>query len=325
MSATPVVSFVVPSYNYGRYLRACIDSILCQEGGYDLEVIVIDDASGDDSCQILQSYTDPRIRVYYHKKNKGHVDTINEGFELARGRFIARIDSDDRYRPYFLQETLSAFERIPKVAVVHANAAWIDAEGRVLEEFPYHPRGSREFTGSELLPLLKTNFLPAPTAIARREAWDDALPIPAGMGFSDWYLSLRMARERVFHYVPRSLAEYRIHGEGLHLKMILDRTEEPTVLRVLDDIFERGSFSAKFKRSIYANQYKMLADKYFGARMMSDARRCYMKTVGLRPSAAFEAGILRRSLATLIGYKNYEALKSLILGSGKKGDGVYSV
>src|SRR6266571_2177447 len=95
---TPLVSFVVPCYNYGRYLPDCLASIFGQEGAHDFEVIVIDDGSTDNTSEVLRSFTDPRMEVICHSKNLGHVATVNEGLRQARGTFVARIDPDDRYR-----------------------------------------------------------------------------------------------------------------------------------------------------------------------------------------------------------------------------------
>src|SRR5580698_1497884 len=106
----PLVSFVVPSYNYARFLPDCLNGIFNQEGGYDFEVIAVDDASSDNSVEVLESFAhDPRLRIVRHERNQGHVKTVNEGLAAARGQFVARIDSDDRYRPEFLRTLLPKF------------------------------------------------------------------------------------------------------------------------------------------------------------------------------------------------------------------------
>src|SRR6266516_262553 len=76
---TPLVSFVVPCYNYGQSLADCLRSIFGQEGGYDFEVIVVNDGSTDNTQQILHTFADPRLRVSIHLVNRGHVTTINAG------------------------------------------------------------------------------------------------------------------------------------------------------------------------------------------------------------------------------------------------------
>src|SRR5262245_28610138 len=127
----PLVSFVVPCYNYGRYLDSCLASIFGQEGQHDFEVIVVDDASTDNTLEVLHAFTDPRLRIIYHRVNLGHVATINEGLSQARGTFIARIDPDDRYRPYFLTTVLEKFLAFPDVGMVYGDAALINEHGEI--------------------------------------------------------------------------------------------------------------------------------------------------------------------------------------------------
>src|SRR6266581_5785995 len=107
MSSSPLVSIVVPCYNYGQFLPDCLSSIFGQENIHDFEVIAIDDASQDNTDEILRSFHDSRLRIIRHSQNRGHVYTVNEGLTEARGQFIARIDPDDRYRPYFLSAALA--------------------------------------------------------------------------------------------------------------------------------------------------------------------------------------------------------------------------
>ena len=93
----PLATIVVPSYNYGRYLGECLDSIFGQTVS-NFEVIVIDDGSTDDTAGVLTKVVDPRLRVITHRANKGLISTLNEGLGAARGRYVARIDADDKYR-----------------------------------------------------------------------------------------------------------------------------------------------------------------------------------------------------------------------------------
>src|SRR5204862_51821 len=81
----PLVSFVIPCYNYGRFLSDCLNSIFIQEGNYNFEIIAVDDASTDDTLEVLERFRDPRLRVMRHERNKGHVKTVNEGLAAARG------------------------------------------------------------------------------------------------------------------------------------------------------------------------------------------------------------------------------------------------
>ena len=93
-----VVSILMPVYKTAHYLRDAVDSILSQSFA-DFELIVLDDCSPDNAQEILDTYTDPRIVRYRGEKNVGLSNILNVGIEMARGKFIARMDSDDLSMP----------------------------------------------------------------------------------------------------------------------------------------------------------------------------------------------------------------------------------
>jgi glycosyltransferase involved in cell wall biosynthesis len=321
VSHTPLVSFVVPCYNYGRYLPDCLASIFGQEDESNFEVIAIDDASTDDTARVFTSLSDPRLQVIRHAKNRGHVWTVNEGLGLARGKFVARIDPDDRYRPSFLRTVLPKFKQFPEVGLVYGDAALIDDEGRLTAERSDLVHGHADFKGNELVGLLEQNRVCAPTAIARREMWHQALPIPEGLAFNDWYFNVMMARRCEFYYVDRVLADYRVHASNHHMRVVRDRTEESSILSLLDRVFSEVESSKdledskrKAKSRVYARQYLTLADKYFGMDMYSDARRCYWASLKTRPSYLLDAVVQRRLAATIIGRGSYELSKRVVKG-----------
>jgi glycosyltransferase involved in cell wall biosynthesis len=112
----PLVSVVVPSFNYARFLSACLDSIT-QQDYRPLELIVIDDASSDDSWALLESYADSaaarsvyggRIRIVRNERNLGAHASLNRGIALAKGDLIAIINADDLFGPNRLSRMVSA-------------------------------------------------------------------------------------------------------------------------------------------------------------------------------------------------------------------------
>lgn len=315
----PLISFVVLCYNHGRFLGDCLNSILRQEGDYPFEIIFVDDASTDDSQAVARTFTDPRIRFIFHDKNRGHIASVHDGLREARGAYIARIDSDDRYRSYYLKEVLDVFRRFPEVGLVYGDAALINERGEVAAETSDRVHGGEDFRGNEFARLLEENFICAPTVIARREAWCKTLPVPQGLAFHDWYFTLMMAREYDFYYVDRVLADYRVHAANLHTAIIKNKTEEPSIFWLLDRIFrERESSDAlerekrRVRRRVYGAHYLTLANKYFGCHMNKDARRCYLKAIRHKPSYLLRFDVTRRLAATYIGRKAYETSKSSV-------------
>jgi glycosyltransferase involved in cell wall biosynthesis len=318
-TAEPLVSFVVPCYNYGRYLPDCLDGIFAQHGYTDFEILAVDDCSTDDTPEVLARYADPRLRVFRHEVNRGHVVTVNEGLAAARGRFVARIDPDDRYRPNFLKTLLPRFEESPRVGLVYGDAALIDHAGNVTAPSCDAVHGGKDFRGSELLAILEKNFLCAPTAVARREAWQKHLPIWEGLAFNDWYFNVMIARDYEFCYVNEVVADYRVHATNWHARVAADKTEEPSLFRVLDWVFAHPEADPELearKRAargrIYAAHYLDLGRKYFGIGYDADARRCFWQVWRRRPRAMLRAEPLRLFLATYLGRGRYEAVKRLM-------------
>ncbi len=91
----PEVSVVIPAYNHEQFIGAAVESVL-QQTVDDLELIVINDGSTDTTGDIVQSYTDPRI-IYRYQDNQDAFNTINRGLKMARGRYVAILNSDDIY------------------------------------------------------------------------------------------------------------------------------------------------------------------------------------------------------------------------------------
>src|SRR3954471_10856615 len=236
----PLVSFVVPCYNYGRYLRDCLDGILALEGGYGIEIIVINDASTDNTMEIARAYTDPRIHVIDRKVNRGHAHTVNEGLTACTGKYVVRIDPDDRHRPNFLTATVPILEAYPEVGMVYGNVALIDPEGRITEDCADVDHGGRDFKGMELIPLLKKNYVCAPSVIARKEAWMGGWPCPEWLAFNDWYYTIMIARRWELYYVNEVVADYRVHPSNHHTKVSRDGSEERSVLWLLGRVYEES-------------------------------------------------------------------------------------
>ena len=307
MNTSPKVSFVVPCYNYGRYLEDCLSSIFNQDLKEDFEVIVIDDASTDNTQDVIKKFKSANLIPIIHDKNMGHVISINKGLYAAKGDFIARIDADDRYRSNFLSETLPIFYKNPEVGLVYGDPAIINEKGEItLKKCNTH---SNDFKKNVFIDLLKKNFICAPTTIARKEAWQEALPIPEGFNFSDWYLSLKMARKFEFYYVDKIIADYRVHSNNWHSKITKDKSEEETILKILNSF--KDDFK-EYRNEIYAAQYLDLANKYFGNYMDHDAKRCYLKAIRYKPGILLNQSVARRLLGTLITRNNYEKLKSVL-------------
>lgn len=126
-----LVSVVMPVYNSGRFIDDAIRSVLAQTY-QNWELLVVDDSSTDDSVPIVERFAqqDSRIRLYHNANRKGMPSAPrNEGVQLAKGRYIAFLDSDDCWLPTKLEEQVRLFED-EKTAIVYSNYEKMDEDGK---------------------------------------------------------------------------------------------------------------------------------------------------------------------------------------------------
>lgn len=127
MMKHPLVTVVMSVYNGERHLRASVDSVLAQTFS-DFEFIIIDDGSTDRTRAVLDSYSDPRIRVY-SQRNCGLAPSLNRGISLARGRFIARQDADDVSHPERFAREVAFLGGNREVGLVGTHVSFINDKG----------------------------------------------------------------------------------------------------------------------------------------------------------------------------------------------------
>ena len=126
----PVVSVLMPVYKTAPYLREAMDSMLSQTFA-DFELIVLNDCSPDDADEILDAYDDPRIVRYKGEKNAGLSNVLNAGIEMAKGKYIARMDSDDISLPNRLQVQVDYLEAHPEIDLVSVGMQLFGAKNEV--------------------------------------------------------------------------------------------------------------------------------------------------------------------------------------------------
>ena len=124
------VSVIIPTYNRARYVRESIQSVLSQTYG-DLEVIVVDDGSTDETAEVIGAISDPRLR-YLRQDHVGRSKARNYGLSVARGKYIAFLDSDDLYLPNKVELQVDYLNKHPGTGMVYTSAYCIDDVGELL-------------------------------------------------------------------------------------------------------------------------------------------------------------------------------------------------
>ena len=141
----PQVTVFIPVYNRRAFIGPAIESMLAQTFE-DFELLIVDDGSTDGGLEIMRSYEDPRVRVVANERNQGIPKTRNRGLELARGEYIALLDSDDVSVPDRLARQVEFLDRNPLYAEVGAWSQAMDESGTPLRSVkiqPTHPEEVR--------------------------------------------------------------------------------------------------------------------------------------------------------------------------------------
>ncbi|OHB73454.1 MAG: hypothetical protein A2V70_06785, partial [Planctomycetes bacterium RBG_13_63_9] len=200
-----MITTVITSYNKGPYLADAIRSALDQDYASH-EVIVVDDGSTDDTCEVAKAFGD-RIR-YVRQPNRGQAHARNRGTREARGQFVAFLDGDDRWRPGKLSAQIALFGNNHRLGVVYADCVAL-RDGRATGLSRGETRGL--YRGNVLDRLLVDNVVPFSSTLVRREYLLDVGMFDESVRVADDYdLWLRMARKYEFDYVDEVFLEYRL-------------------------------------------------------------------------------------------------------------------
>lgn len=217
---SPLVSILVPSFNGARWLREALDSILAQTYR-PIEVLLLDDASIDETPAIAESYGD-RIRYVRQPKNLGIYDNVNVGIQQARGELIATYHADDIYEPTIVEKQVAYLEAHPSVGAVFCADIFVDAEGHEYGRMvlPREVRGQAPLDYPVVLNTLltyKNRFLVCPTAMVRADVHRDVGVYDQARyrNTADLEMWLRISRAYPIAVLEEHLMKYRhFHGNS---------------------------------------------------------------------------------------------------------------
>jgi len=278
VAEAPRVSAIIPTYNYARYVAAAVESVLSQSFD-DLEIVVVDDGSTDETRETLR-HLSTRIR-YVPQAHRGLAATRNAGIRVSRGRYLAFLDSDDLWLPDKVSMQVARLDAEPAVGLVYTEATLFNDESPT--EIP-HSFWSDHPSGKILPRLLRHNVVPSPTPMVRRELFEQVGPFDERLSAcEDWDMWIRIAQVSEFSYVDRVLAKYRVHAAN----MSLDHERMMTNgLRVLEKAFSSPNLSPEIKRlrrSIISRRHADYALGCFYEGRYAQARRSVIRAVTLDP------------------------------------------
>ncbi len=216
---SPIVSVIIPAYNSADHIVRAISSALEQTLS-DIELIVVDDGSTDDTEPVINQISDPRVR-YVRQARQERSAARNHGLALACGRYVAFLDADDWWQPTKLEKQVALLEANPDTVLVHCWLQSVLPDGR-LGRLQKSFQQARESGGAQVFERLLLGGLPGPSStIVIRTATAAALGgFNTGLRYGeDWEFVLRVAVHGSVGFVPEALAYYRLYGSYLPSRM----------------------------------------------------------------------------------------------------------
>lgn len=252
----PLVSVVIPNYNYAKYIAATVDSVLSQTYR-KIEVIVVDDESKDNSLEVLGAFGD-RIQVIA-QKNGGVSRARNNGAAASLGDFLAFLDADDIWLPTKIERQMERMREDESVGLVHCSMTYIDPDDNVLGEITEGTEGN---VGDKMLRFDGGGVIGAgSTSLIRKEVFDEVGGFDVRMSTAaDWDISYRIAAKHTVAVVLEPLVLYRQHNTNMHGNI---GAMEHDMTLGMKKAFAAGAPSNGGVG--YGNLYKTLAGSYFHA------------------------------------------------------------
>jgi glycosyltransferase involved in cell wall biosynthesis len=277
------VSVVIPCYNGARYLREALDSALAQTHG-DVEILVADDGSTDDSVAIATSYG-TRIRCL-RQPNAGPSAARNLALRAASGEYVALLDADDLHHPTKLARQVAVLQARPEIGVVYCGWRLVDDTGRELPE-----RGWPAVEGDVLERLVLGNLVHPVTVLMRRDlvdrvgGFDERCPVN-----EDWDLFLRAGRQGArWACVDEALCDYRLHPGQSHQRLAL---VHGVAREILGRFFASEGLPASIRRleaAAYEAADLRAAAEFYAAGANEDGDDALRRAVARRPAILGES------------------------------------
>ncbi|MDH0729488.1 glycosyltransferase [Pseudomonas sichuanensis] len=242
----PLLSVVIPAYNYGRYLGQAVRSVLDQ-GVEGIEVLVVDNASTDNTQAVMAEFSsDTRVRYMRNRRNFGAGNSSQNGFWVAKGKYIVLFMADDYMNPGHVMRLLPALESNADHALGYSPICWVDEQGDPVEG-PSHPgHRSEDYTGgrNEVADLLiYDSYITPSAAIIRRDAFFKAWRRDVRIrGSGDWQLMVQLGElfpDFVFTTVPG--VSYRVHAAQHSHEFYVSSAPLEGHTCILEGVFERGN------------------------------------------------------------------------------------
>ncbi len=265
----PLVSAIIPAYNgVSRYLDQAIGSVLAQTC-QDLELIVVDDASTDETARLVLQFSS--ARYFKRPENGGQAAARNDGARLACGDYLAFLDQDDLWDPSFIEATLALLQARPAAALVHCDGYQVNEDGA-----PLHYDAAMK-QGRTITQLLRGGHDVATSGSLFRKAcfdavggYDDSLAV-----WEDIDLAIRLYQRFPLLHLPKPLYRHRLYARNVSRDIPSARalTARRRFLEKYQPACPPGSTEARALQSDWSAYYSDLGKLHAAEGRFADARR----------------------------------------------------
>ena len=226
----PLVTIIVPCYNHENYIVECIESLVHQTYP-NIELIVLDDGSSDNSAMILKELSQKYNFYFDDQQNIGLSRTLNKAISLSSGDYISVCASDDKYALDKTAKQVTYLQKNPKFASCFTNKIIFDDKGN--ERIEDSGKRKSGWIFKELL--MDTFSIPAPSHMIRREVFNTIGLYDESLKVEDWDMWLRMSKKYQLGFLDQPLIYYRVHDTNTHGNVNLMLSDKYTVLEKWKD------------------------------------------------------------------------------------------
>jgi glycosyltransferase involved in cell wall biosynthesis len=205
---TPLVSIALCTYNGEKFIKSQLDSILKQTYS-NLEIIICDDGSTDQTLSILNRITDPRVKIFRNSTNIGLVDNFFKAISLSTGKYIALSDQDDYWLPIKIEELIL---NIGDNLLIYCDSAFTHENGDLMDRNLSENRRMYSGDDNRVFAIPKLGFLFGHTLLFKSELKTKILPYPAI--YHDFWIGFVASSEGSIIYLNEALVHYRQHDSS---------------------------------------------------------------------------------------------------------------
>lgn len=312
LSKKPLVSVIIPTHNSALFINETISSVLSQSNP-DFEIIVVDDASADNTLKLVQSLADKDSRIRYFKQEKGGVSVArNRGIKESMGGYIAFIDHDDLWVPQKLEKQLKLFREDPQLGLVFSRAAIITNDGKSLCSTGGLTKFRRGYVFKDLF---CKHFIFISSTVIKREVFDSLDEwFPESMEMAEEIdLFLRIAYNWKVDYCNEILTKWRWHSnnDSTLRKMLLINDYNKIIERLKEKI---PDFETIFKKEIFRKQ-RWIAMTEIEILFSEENKRSAIKNtfIFFKRFGFYPKAVIKFFLLFSFGYKIYEKIRLYFL------------